>query len=59
MTAAMSEHKFAYMKWNGTTYFNVIDTKNIISGDKVEGNDSVTAKWQGRTYAATIIKLGK
>jgi len=51
-------YKFAYVTWNGTAYHNVVSTKDISNGDVVEGNNNVSAKWKGETYAATIVKLG-
>jgi len=51
--------KFAYITWNGTNYHNVISTKDITSGAIVEGNDKISARWNRKSYAATIVKLGK
>jgi len=57
ITADMS--KYVYITWNGTSYHNVVSTKDIVRGDILEGNKSVSVKWKGKVYEATIVKLGK
>ena len=52
-------YKFAYITSNETAYHNVVSTKDISNGDIVEGNNNVSAKWKGKTYAATTVKLGE
>jgi len=50
--------KFAYVIWSGTLQKSVIPVATIVTG-AVKEDETVTAKWRGQLYEATIVKLGE
>ena len=54
----MAEAQYAFVVWSGTQQKSVIKCTAITSGVATP-NQEVTARWWGRSYAATLICVGK
>lgn len=54
----MAEVQYAFVVWSGTQQKSIIKC-SAISGGTATPNEEVTARWRGRSYAATVIRVGE
>lgn len=54
----MADAQYAFVVWAGTQQKSVIKCTAITSGIATPKQE-VTARWRGRSYEATVIRVGK